>query len=156
MDEILNRYDKKRTEAQELIEQKRTEDEMFFEDFKRVRQEIIRPVLESIGDQLRSRGHDYRIEEQEAATDTQGRPQSPLIGLNIYPSGVERSRYRPDCTPRIAFVGQVSKKNLYSHVNTIGPEGGGAAGARDSFSLMEINTDIVEKQVLKAVGDIFK
>lgn len=155
LNEILNQYDKKQADAQEVKVQQQTEEEMFLEEFKKLRKEVIRPVFESIGNELKGRGHDYKIDEQEITTDAQGRTLPPRINMKIYPSGVERSEYRSDTTPNISLVADLSKKNVYTHVSTIQPNRGGSAGARDFLAINEIDADTVEKHVLKAVTDIF-
>lgn len=155
LDNILNQYDKKQAEVQEVKERKQTEEEIFLEEFRRIRQNVIRPVLENIGNQLKSRGHDYEIEEPKNTTDAQGRELPPRIGMKIYPSGVERSVYRSDSTPNISFVAHTSRKNIYTHVSTMQPNRGGSAGARADLELNEINTETVETHVLKAISDIF-
>ncbi|HEX8564250.1 MAG TPA: hypothetical protein VF648_01185 [Pyrinomonadaceae bacterium] len=156
LDEILNQYENRETEVKQYKDQRQIEAENFVADFKRLRQEVIRPVFENIGNQLKARGHDYEIREQDETTDAQGRRQPPQILMSIYPSGVERSAYRADSTPKITFYPETSIRSVHLHLSTMQPGKGGSAGNREKFPINEIDTDTIEKHVIKAVGDIFK
>lgn len=155
LDNILNQYDEKQTEIQKIKNREQTEEEKFLDEFKRIRRETIRPVFESIAEQLKERGHGCDIEERDDETDAKGRKLSPAIMMKIYPSSVKRSEYREDSTPRIGFFPQVSSRQIYTHVSTMQPNRGGSAGARDYISINDVDADIVEQHVLKAIGDIF-
>lgn len=155
LDDILNQFDKKQSEIQEKKERIKTDEEIFLDEYKRIRQEVIRPVFESIAATLKERGHDCEIEEKDNATDARGSELPPSITMKIYPSREKRSAYKEDSTPRISFMPQANARQVYTHVSTIQPSQGGSAGVRDYFKVNELDTDTVEMNVLKAVADIF-
>ncbi len=155
LNQILNNYDQKQNKIVEAKEKEKTEIELFTEDFKRFAEQVIHPIFENIRAELKARGHDADILNKDETTDDKGRKLPSIISMNIYPSGVERSEYNSDNTPRIAFVCNPDKRNFYSHVNTIQPNVGGSAGARDFFELDKADSDAIASATLIAVGDIF-
>ena len=62
--DMFGKYERRLSREEEQREQEKSDEERFLEEFKKRRQEMIRPIMEAIGDALRDQGHDYRIREQ--------------------------------------------------------------------------------------------
>ena len=151
----MDKYEQRLEEAKKRQEQIKSEEDVFLSEFTRLRKEVIHPRMEDIGNPLKERGHDYRISEEEESVDLEGRTRDARITMNIFPAGVDRSAYRPENTPSISFVATRYKKKIWAHSSNIMPNRGGSAGPRGEFNAEEITSDVVEREVLGVLKEIF-
>ena len=151
----MDTYEKKLKEHEKIRVSVRSEEEAFLDEFKRLRADVIRPAMEEIGNQLEARGHEVAISEREESTDSRGRTEDAKITMSFFPSDVERSVFRPDCTPSISFLTIGYKRKIRIHASNIMPNRGGSGGPRGEFDTAEITGDFVEAQVLKLLKEIF-
>lgn len=155
LDVLMDKYGQRLEEGKKRQEQIKTEEDAFLSEFERLRKEVIRPVMEDIGNQLKARDHDYLISEKEEAVDLEGRTQDAKITMNILPAGVDRSVYRPESTPSVSFIATRYKRKIWVHGSNMMPNRGGSAGSRGEFNAEEINSDVVEKEVFGVLKEIF-
>jgi len=152
---LMDKYHQKLAEAEGRQKQIKTEEDVFLTEFKRLRKKVIHRTMKSIGNQLKKRGHEYRISEQEESVDLEGRTRNANITMSIFPTGVDRSAYRPENTPSISFIATRHKKKVWIYGSSRMPSGGGTAGSRGEFNIAEISSDTVEREVLGVLKEIF-
>jgi len=154
LDVLMNKYGQRLAEAKKRQEKIKVEEDVFLTQFKRLRKKVIQPVMKSVGNQLKKRGHEYRISEQEESVDSEGRMRNAKIIMSIFPKGVDPSAYRPESTPSISFIATRDKKKIWVHGSSIMPTGGGTSGSRGEFNAAEITGDAVEREVLGVLKEI--
>ncbi len=156
LDNLMNKYQQKLAEAKEEKEKVRSAEDVFLSAFKRLRKEVIRPVMEDFGKQLKARSHEYQITEEEESLDREGRIFDARITMFIFPVDIDRSAYRSGNTPSISFIASGHKKKIGVHASNILPTRGGSAGPRGSeLDLEEVTDDLVEQEILKVLKEIF-
>src|SRR5258708_12765992 len=90
--DVVRRTDemrKRRLEAEGLA---------FLAGFAELRGKVVRPVFESVGALLKSRGHDFAIREEEFVFEGGGKTIEAAISLRITPAGPQHappSHYPP-------------------------------------------------------------
>ena len=70
LEALLDGYEKKQLEAKLKQDQEQYELEMYLEDFRELREKVIRPVMEEMGDILEQKGHDFKIKENEYSMES--------------------------------------------------------------------------------------
>lgn len=155
LDTLMDNYEKRLAEAKSRQKQAKSEEEAFLSEFKRLREEVIYTTMEEIGNQLKIRGHDYKISEGEESVDGEGKVINAEIAMNIFPSGVDRSLYTPQNTPSITFTAPRYKKRICVEGSNIMPKREGAAGPRSEFKAEEMNRALVEREILGVLEEIF-
>lgn len=155
LDGLMDKYEQRLAEAKTKQEQIKLEEGAFLSEFKRLREEVIRTTMEEVGIHLKARGHDYRISEAEESVDAEGRTQDAEITFSIFPTGIDRSLYRPENTPSISFTAPRYKKKISVHGSNMLPNRGGSAGPRGEFKAEEIDSALVEREVLGVLEEIF-
>jgi hypothetical protein len=155
LDTLIDKYEQRLVEAKTKQEQIKSEEEAFLSEFKRLREGVIRTTMEEIGAHLKVRGHDYRISETEESVEEEGRTQDAEITFSIFPAGIDRSFYKPENTPSISFTAPRYKKKISVHGSNMMPNRGGSAGPRGEFKAEEINSALVEREVLGVLEEIF-
>jgi len=152
---LMDKYGQRLAQGKKRLEQIKVEEDVFLTKFKRLRKKVIHPVMKDIGNQLKKRGHEYRISEQEESVDAEGRTRNAKITMSIFPKGLDQSAYRPENTPSISFIATRDKKKIWVHGSSIMPTRGGTAGSRGEFNAAEITGDAVEREVLGVLKEIF-
>ena len=156
VDILMDKYKRRLTEAKKKQEQIKSEEDAFLKGFKRLRKEIIRPVMEDIGNHLKTQGHDYRISEEEESVDSEGRTRDAKITMSIFPAGVERAAYTTENTPSVSFFATRYKKKIWAHRSNMMPGRGGRAGGCGEFNSEAMTSDVVEREVLRVLREIFE
>ncbi len=80
---LLNNYERQLKEKREKEEKVRRKEDIFLKRFRRLRTEVIKPVIDKISSKLKERGHDYSLEESEERKDADGRMQDAYITIII-------------------------------------------------------------------------
>lgn len=132
-----------------------TQEELHEANFKQVRQEIIRPVLEEIALIIKERGHACDVSEEDLYKDSQGRTRLSLITLDVYPSVVSKPEYSSREHPHVSFVRNFSGSKMIMHVSTIMAGRGGEAGLEGEFEVSSVTKEMVETKVVAALQKIF-
>lgn len=126
MELILSRYETQRPSRQEAEAEGRLRDRRFLDAFREARARIYRPAMEAFGEQLRSKGHDYSIEEIDEYVGSDGRTRGAFIRLTLYPDGETRSFYGNH--PGLIINADKAKRKVTLGASTMRPGGGGNAG----------------------------
>jgi hypothetical protein len=116
----------------------------FAGEFESLKQSVIRPAFESIGNLLKDRGHAYNISE-----DPGGK-----ISIHIVPAGVSKSIHPYDWFPTFSIFGAPFTGTVGMHGRNMRPNSEVSSGSRGDYKLAQVNAGIVEKELMKFVGEI--
>ena len=156
LDRLLDDYDKKLQERQKMEGKKQTEEEAFAQAFKKLSSSVILPIMEKMGLHLKMRGHDYRVYEEDETVDAEGRTRDACIYINIYPAGIERSKFGSTNTPSVKFSATKSNRLVCIYMNKIMPDRGGSWGPNETFDTANITSALVERKILELLREILK
>jgi hypothetical protein len=154
LDSLMDSYDKKVSDKKTRQEKIQSAEEEFAAEFVSLRAQIILPVMEEIRAHLQSRGHKVRIAEQDASVDHDGKTSPARITMEFLPVGVER-RLSTDSVPAVSFMASKSKKQILVHECTMLPGRGGQAGKRGEYEIKDIDAEIVEREIIGVLKEVF-
>ena len=121
-----------------------TVDDVFQREFERLKEAVIRPVLASIGNLLKERGHEFNISEE----------QGGKISIHIVPAGVGRSIHPYGWFPTLSFFPAPFTKTVGLHGRNVRPNSETASGPRGEYKLPQVDSAFVEKEVTKFISEI--
>jgi len=113
-------------------------------DFAELKLSVIRPALETVGNTLKARGHEINISE-----DASGR-----ISIHIVPAGARKSIHPYDWFPTLSFVGAPFTRTVGLHGRNARRNSESASGPRGDYKPSQLNKEVVEKELMKFVGEI--
>ena len=113
-------------------------------DFAELKLSVIRPALETLGNKLKAHGHEISISE-----DTSGR-----ISIHIVPAGARKSIHPYDWFPTLSFVGAPFTRTVGLHGRNARRNSESASGPRGDYKPSQLNKEVVEKELMKFVGEI--
>src|SRR6266480_1257588 len=155
LSKMLYRYDEARRHAQDRLQQAKADDALFLQRFADLRRGVVRPVFEAVGAILQERGHGFSISEEDYAVNASGRSTEARIAIHILPAGMETSLHAND--PMLSL--SITTRHYNKTVSIIGGEAavpGGLAGSRGAYEVAQIDTELVEGELLKLVAGILK
>lgn len=113
-------------------------------DFAKLKLSVIRPALENIGNMLKERGHEINISE-----DAGGK-----LSIHIVPAGATKSIHPYDWFPTFSFIGAPFTRTIGLHGRNARRNSESASGPRGDYKPSQVNKEIVEKELMKFVGEI--
>lgn len=113
-------------------------------DFKKLKLTVIRPAFENVGNTLKERGNDINISEDAHGT----------ISIHIVPAGVSKSIHPYSWFPTLTFLGDPNKKTVGLQGRNARRNSEGSTGSRGAYKPAEISQELVEKELMKFVGEI--
>jgi len=113
-------------------------------EFARLKASVIRPVFEAVGNRLKERGHEFNVHEEAG-----GR-----ISIHIVPPGVKKSIHPDDWFPTLTFFGTPLAGTIGLQGRNMRPNSEAASGSRGIYTPAQIDKDLVEKELMKFVGEI--
>jgi hypothetical protein len=148
LDRIMERYkdDLEGLKAEKAKEKEAQEN--FMNEFNRLKREVIWPVFADIGNELSKYNHDFHISEEIESIDAIAHFQPASIAFHIYPASLDRTFYRPESTPYVAFVADRYARKIVIRVSTMMPGTGGVVGEHGSFETSKITRDFVAKEIV--------
>jgi hypothetical protein len=150
LDALLASNAKKVHASQVEANTKRQEEDSFLEEFKRLRAQVIRPVMQEFYDKLNGCGHDCNITEREEAVDPRRGTTSAQIELAVIPKGKKRISNNP--YPCVSFS-TVTYKKLILHYKS-NCLGSGSAGPVAEHPLSAFTPEFVEGCILGMLKEI--
>ncbi len=156
LDTLMSKYNQGIAKIQQKREQVEKKEETFLTEFRRLRKEVIRPVMEDIGSQLRKGKHEFQISEREELKDPEGRRLDANINMNVYPNGINRDDFGSASTPFIYFRADKYKERISVIGSTMMPGRGGDRTGYGEFEIMKVTVDIIESKILEVLERIFK
>jgi hypothetical protein len=88
---VLERFNSALTDKKHQIEEAIKAEDEWIAAFDRKRRELYRPTLESLGEKLRAKDHDYNIIETQFRRDNRAIPDESSIRMDLYMS-TDRTR----------------------------------------------------------------
>jgi len=153
LNDILDSYDAKREAAQHEAERSKTEHQQFLESFAKKASETIRPAMQDLAEQLKARGHEFEITEQQERADSDDHTQDAGITLTIYPTGQRPSYPNQRACPHVAFMTNSYKNSVYVRESTMMPGRGGRSGSTKEYDLDQITPKVVYEHILKVLAE---
>lgn len=150
LESIMNNFEQKMAKSKDAKEQRQSEEDTFYMEFKRVRTEVIRPAMEDIGNQLKARGHNSQITD---VGDERSKRDAKII-MSITIGGVPSSTYTPENTVSVSFS-HTGHTTISIHASTPMQSRRGFAEQRGNYAASEITTDLVEEKILEVLEEVF-
>jgi hypothetical protein len=153
---VLDRYDEEQSGAKKQARETKTEQEELLKSFGQLRTKVIRPIMEDIGTVLKTRGHDYRIVEEDASTDEQGTLKDVMISMYIFPSHSGEKSTTSDLLhfPHISFKSDPSWRRIIVYTNNMTRAYGVLPEVHREYSISQITSALVEKELIQIVEGI--
>jgi len=120
-----------------------------------LRRQLGRPVFEAAGELLAARGHDFAIREQEFVFDGNGKTSEALIAILITPAGLEKAAASDVQRRELTFSTRHYTKTI-SITNGAVPQSGSLAGAGGSYTLAQVDAQLIEDELLKLVASLVR
>jgi len=147
---LMQNFEQKLAKSRDAKDRQHSEAEAFYLEFKRVRTEIIRPVMEDIGNQLRAKGHTVEIAE----VGDERNKRDTKITLRVAIGGVPSSAYIPENTALVSFC-HTGLTSVSIQASTPSQHKSEFSGSRGIHALAEITTDLVERKILEVLEEVF-
>jgi len=122
----------------------KTGEDDFPGDFARLKLSVIRPAFETAGNGLKERGYEINISEEPGGK----------ISIHIVPAGVNKSFHPYDWFPTFSFFGVPATKTVGLHGRNMRPNSEPSSGSRGDYKPGQLSREIVEKELMKFVGEI--
>jgi hypothetical protein len=112
--------------------------------------------MEAIGTVLQTRGHDYKIVEEDVSTDAPGTQKDIMISMYIFPSraGAPSTTRELLHFPSISFRPDPYWRRIIIHTSNVTLTYGGLSGGRGEYSIAQITSEFVEKELVQIVEGI--
>lgn len=148
LEKLMNSYNHDLEGLKAKKDREKADQDTFVREFERLKHEIIWPVIIEIGNQINTYGHDYFVSEEDEYIDATARFQPSIIRFDIYPAGLDRSTYKRDCTPYVAFFSNRYAKKVGIMVSTMVPSKGGVIGFHGEYDVNQITREFVENEII--------
>lgn len=155
LDAIFNAHAETKKRIEHQKSEREVREEAFVQSFYGLRDSLIRPTFESIGEYIKAKGYKYHIETSEEQTDREGRYQSPSISIRFL-VGEDGRHYRSHEYPHLSVICEKGSSKLRFHESTMSPGRGGHAGGAGDTTPTELTADLINQKVLKVIREVFK
>ena len=122
----------------------KSDEDTFAGDFANLKRSVIRPTFAAIGNMLQDRGHEFNISEEPGGK----------ISIHIVPAGVNKSIHPYDWFPTLSFFGAPHTKTIGVHGRNMRPNSESSSGSRGDYKPAQITQEVVEKELMKFIGEI--
>ena len=135
---------------------KESKEVAFLKQFLDVRESVIRPAMQAIGEFIKGQGYDYEITTEEDGFRTEG-PSHPLglIPASICLHIMVGPNSRSDANPSFKAICDKNAQVVSFHENTITPRRSGRASGAGTALLSEIDQELVQKKILEVIREVF-
>ncbi|GAA5083020.1 hypothetical protein GCM10023210_01050 [Chryseobacterium ginsengisoli] len=146
-----------KTEEEKLKEslaKKKSEDDLFVEEFKTISKNLIEPKMQEFRRMLRENGFGCKVAFNEENKNGLGINSQPNMKLQIS-RNIDSNFYANDKFPHIMFVADKNLKRIGIHQDTIFQNGtGNAAMKEQAYTLETLNEENIEKEILNSIENI--
>ena len=140
----LDLFTGKRDTGADWKPQDKADRESFPREFANLKLSVIRPVFEAIGRMLTERGHEFHVAEEPGGK----------ISIHVVPAGVNKSIHPYDWFPTLSFFGAPYTRTIGLHGRNMRPNSEVSSGSRGEFKPGQISREVVEKELMKFIGEI--
>ena len=152
LDAIFQRYESTKLSGQTTKGAQASKEEQFVEKFRTVRVSILRPILEEIGEFVRSRGYEYEIAEEEGTVSGEGTFASIAIHfITSREAGRSKREY-----PSFRFTCLSSDGRVRLFESTLAPGERGHSITVGEVPLEELTPEFVERQLVALARHVFR
>jgi hypothetical protein len=153
LDDLLSKYENKQSELRQQKDKVEQHKNSFLEQFEVISNDRIKPVMDEIGQILKSKGHDYAVLYSKESKSERGATIEPRITMEIYPNGNGKTTYSNKAAHIMFFA---EKSEIGVHENTLIPNGGGGhAGTKPTkYNLDTLTVDKIEKEIVQSIDKI--
>jgi len=117
-------------------------EDSFAAAYAELKQTVIRPAFENVGEQLTARGHEIHVSEEPGGK----------IAIHIVPAGATKSIHPYDWFPTFSLFPAPFTKTIGVHVRNARPNSEGSS--RGEYKLAQVNREMIEKELMKFIGEI--
>lgn len=147
---LMQNFEDKLAKSRDAKDRQQSEAEAFYQEFKRVRTEVIRPSMDDIGAQLKAKGHTVDIAE----VGDERSKRDAKITLRVAIGGVPSSAYVAENSASVSFC-HAGHTTVSIQASTPSQNKSEFAGSRGNYALAEITTELVEAKVLEVLEEMF-
>ena len=158
LEKIFNEYDNKFKVEQEKLKMQKLEREKITTEFIKLKEDVIRPVMEEFCDKLHESGHLCKIEEDEYELEYDKTIREPVITLLFLPKGYGKqylTAKRGYLYPQLSFRLYVYQKKVIVHSSNMLPNKSGTGGPIGTFELHEITKSFISNTIMKLIEEVF-
>ncbi|WP_415327753.1 hypothetical protein [Chryseobacterium sp. MMS23-Vi53] len=138
----------------ESLEKKKSEEDLFIENFKTVCKNLIDPKMQEFRRMLRENGFGCKITFSEENEKKLGINGYTNIKLQIS-RNVDSNFYANDKFPHIMFVADKNTRKIGIHQDTIFQNGTGNAVMKEySYTVDALNEENIEQEILDSIENI--
>ncbi len=154
LDFLMKQYKQKLEQKEKDLVERQAE--IVPSDFAKVREKIILPVMEEIGNKLKGYGHNYNISDQPHYSNIgQGwREKEENATMKVILADEKRPLAKYNMS-RITFIAQKSGHNIEIYQYVLNSNGG-RGRLIESTNTNQIDEDTVKKLILQFVEDVFE
>ena len=162
LDKLLDTFDQQKQAQKEAQESTKRHEDVFLSEFLNFRTSIAYPLFERVGNQLRSHGHDFEIlqktNEVDQDVDVCITPSAmTCITLIVYPNGAgdEHLSCARDLYPFFIILASLENQDIVLGSSTTMPLMLGHEGIRGDLKLNQHSSEIIERELMKFLGEVF-
>src|SRR5438093_1326931 len=132
---LMEKFEQKLAKSKDAKDRQQSEEDTFYLEFKRVRTEVIRPAMEDIGTQLKTRGH--TVEISEVGDERSKRDAKMTMRVTI--GGIPSSAYTTENTVLVSFT-HTGHTTVTIQASTPAQHRSAFAGLRGTHPLAQLTT----------------
>jgi hypothetical protein len=152
LNSVLSKYDEHERQMDELATQERRAENKFLDNFSKLINETIYPIMDEIGREIKSKGHDYEIIPELKRKNDVDSVLDSRITMRIYRRGEKRSME----PPHISFMTEMRTHLVYCWENNR-INGSGTNGSKEERYIVEdITKNIVEEEIIDSLAKILR
>lgn len=149
---LLDQYDENCRALEQRKQRVKTDEDAFQHGFVDLRNRVVRPVFEATGVILKARGHDFKITEEEFGEERSGKSTEAAISIQVMPAGMDRPSQGSPPFPSLSFITRRYNKTVCVLASNATPKPSGAAGSRGDYQLAQVNTEMVQAELLQLIA----
>ena len=155
VDQLLHRYEEHRSEYQKRLDEEAREADAFLAEFANFRANVAYPLFKTVADHLRQHGHDCELEQPDQDVSDYGRVKHAKITLTIFPAGQERYSRPIHEFPSLSIIALKEVQMVRIDRDVPDPRRSVPQMPRGEFKLKQLTAEIVQRELLKLLGDVF-
>jgi hypothetical protein len=152
LDAIFERYELSKQAEAERTRFDAESEEAALKLFAAVRDNVIRPAMEEIGEYVEAKGYTYTIDTRPDAVRADGTPRKAYIRLTF---NIGDSARRED-HPGLTVFCDKSRSFAQFHARTCRSGRGGKAGLVGEFEIGDVTREIVQAKILALIDEVFR
>lgn len=156
LDAAMDAFDRKKVADKEAADARQLESDKFVAEFSNFRTFVAHPVFEELGNRMRARGHEFKVEMDDADSGTRSKKLS--ITLHVFPTRVNAQAHGFGARtehPSFTISGDSHTRKLNLSGVVVFPNGGMQSGPRGECTLNEATADYVRDQVVECIAASF-